>query len=77
MGTIIEVDFKHIAQVTIKCGIYQGDALFPLLFCIGNIADIENSYKYMGIPQANGNYAEATRKAATTKFLQRVRQVLK
>ncbi|XP_039892266.1 uncharacterized protein LOC120736309 [Simochromis diagramma] len=42
-----------------------------------NIADTEDSYKYLGIPQANGNYEEAARKAATTKYLQRVRQVLK
>ncbi|KAL4008504.1 hypothetical protein ACER0C_002356 [Sarotherodon galilaeus] len=43
----------------------------------GNIADIEDSYKYLGIPQVNGNHEEAARKAATTKYLQRVRQVLR
>uniref|UniRef100_A0A669EZW7 Reverse transcriptase domain-containing protein n=1 Tax=Oreochromis niloticus TaxID=8128 RepID=A0A669EZW7_ORENI len=161
--TTLEANSKSIAQVTIKCGIYQGDALSPLLFCIGlnplseiinktgygyrlrngavvshllymddiklyakserdidslihttrlysndigmsfglekcsrmvtkrgkvvrtegielpegNIADIEDSYKYLGIPQANGNHEEAARKAATTKYLQRVRQVLR
>ncbi|KAL3972560.1 male germ cell-associated kinase [Sarotherodon galilaeus] len=33
--TTLEANFKPIAQVTIKYGIYQGDALSPLLFCIG------------------------------------------
>ena len=43
----------------------------------GNIGDIQDSYKYLGIPQANGNHEEATRKSTTAKYLQRVRQVLK
>uniref|UniRef100_A0A3B3HW39 Reverse transcriptase domain-containing protein n=1 Tax=Oryzias latipes TaxID=8090 RepID=A0A3B3HW39_ORYLA len=161
--TTLEANGKPLAQVSIKCGIYQGDALSPLLFCIGlnplsqiinktgygyrlrnganishllymddiklyakserdidslihttriystdigmsfglekcsrmvtkrgkvvhteavslpegTIADIEDSYKYLGIPQANGNLEQATRKAATAKYLQRVRQVLR
>ena len=33
--TTLEANFKPIAQVTIKCGIYQGDALSTLLFCKG------------------------------------------
>ena len=41
------------------------------------IAGVQDSYKYLGIPQANGSHAEATRKSATTKYLQRVRQILK
>ncbi len=161
--TSLEANSKPIAQVTIKCGIYQGDALSPLLFCIGlnplsqiitktgygyrfrsgtiishllymddiklyarnerdidslihttriysndigmsfgldkcgrmvskrgkmirtegvelpegHIADVQDSYKYLGVPQANGNHEEAARKTATAKYLQRVRQVLK
>ena len=43
----------------------------------GTITDVEDSYKYLGIPQANGKYEEASRKSATTKYLQRVRPVLK
>ncbi|XP_055359272.1 5,10-methenyltetrahydrofolate synthetase (5-formyltetrahydrofolate cyclo-ligase) isoform X2 [Betta splendens] len=43
----------------------------------GTIADIEDSYKYLGIPQVNGNLEQATKKAATAKYLQRVRQVLR
>ena len=43
----------------------------------GNIGDIQDSYKYLGIPQANGSHEEAARKSTTTKYLQRVRQVLK
>ncbi|XP_051930603.1 uncharacterized protein LOC127606352 [Hippocampus zosterae] len=43
----------------------------------GTIADIENSYKYLGIPQANGNLELATRKAAMAKYLLQVRQVLR
>ena len=35
----------------------------------GRIADVEESYKYLGIPQANGNHEEATRQAATAKYL--------
>lgn len=31
----LEADSRPIAQVTIKSGIYQGEALSPLLFCIG------------------------------------------
>lgn len=33
--TNLEDNFRPPAEVTIKCGIYQGDALSPLLFCIG------------------------------------------
>ncbi|XP_076610522.1 uncharacterized protein LOC143335176 [Chaetodon auriga] len=43
----------------------------------GNIADVQDSYKYLGIPQTNGNHEEATQRSATAKYLQRVRQVLK
>ena len=42
----------------------------------GTITDVQDSYIYLGIPQANGNHKEAKRKSATTKYLQRVRQVL-
>ncbi|TWW57466.1 Transforming growth factor beta receptor type 3 [Takifugu flavidus] len=43
----------------------------------GNITDVQDSYKYLGIPQANGNHEEAARRSATAKYLQRLRQVLK
>ncbi|TWW74442.1 Rho GTPase-activating protein 26 GTPase regulator associated with focal adhesion kinase [Takifugu flavidus] len=43
----------------------------------GNITDVQDSYKYLGIPQANGNQEEAARRSATAKYLQRLRQVLK
>ena len=33
--TTLEVNSKPVVKVSIKCGIYQGDALYPLLFCIG------------------------------------------
>ncbi len=33
--TTLEVNSKPTGEVSIKCGIYQGDALSPLLFCIG------------------------------------------
>ena len=32
--TTLSANSKNIADITIKCGIYQGDALSPLLFCI-------------------------------------------
>ena len=32
--TTLSVNSNPIADITIKCGIYQGDALSPLLFCI-------------------------------------------
>ncbi|XP_055084005.1 uncharacterized protein LOC129456947 [Periophthalmus magnuspinnatus] len=161
--TTLEANGKPLSKVTIKCGIYQGDALSPLLICIGlntlsqiisntgygyrlwngatishlhymddiklhaknewdndslihttriysteigmsfglekcsrmvtkrgklvytegvffpegTIGDIEDSYKYLGIPQANGNLEEETRKVATAKYPRRVRQVLR
>ncbi len=43
----------------------------------GSMADVQHSYKYLGIPQANGNHMEAARKSATAKYLHRARQVLK
>ncbi len=43
----------------------------------GSIADVHDSYKYLGITQANGNHEEAARKSATAKYLHRVRQILK
>ena len=33
--TTLEVKAEPVAQVSIKCGIHQGDALSPLLFCTG------------------------------------------
>ena len=33
--TTLDISPKPVVQVSIKCGIYQGDALNPLLFCIG------------------------------------------
>ena len=33
--TTLRANSKLIAQVSIKCGTYQGDSLSPLLFCIG------------------------------------------
>ncbi|TWW59399.1 hypothetical protein D4764_06G0009290 [Takifugu flavidus] len=162
-NTTLEANSKPIARVSIRCGIYQGDTLSPLLFCIGlnplsqiitksgygyqfqsgttvshllymddiklyaknecdidsliqlasiyskdirmsfgldkcgrmvsrrgnviatdgvdlpegNITDVQDSYKYLGIPQANGNHEEAARRSATAIYLQRLRQVLK
>ena len=35
----------------------------------GSSVDIKDSYKYLGIPQANGNHQEATRKSATAEYL--------
>lgn len=32
---------------------------------IYNIADVQNSYKYLGIPQVTGNHEKASRKSAT------------
>uniref|UniRef100_A0A096ME63 Uncharacterized protein n=1 Tax=Poecilia formosa TaxID=48698 RepID=A0A096ME63_POEFO len=43
----------------------------------GTIADVEHSYKYLGIPQANGKLDEVTRKGATAKYLQQIRQILR
>ena len=43
----------------------------------GNIADVQDSYKYLGIPQANGNHEEASMKSATGKYPHRRRQVLR
>lgn len=34
----------------------------------GTITDVQDSYEYLGIPQANRNHKEATRKSATTKI---------
>uniref|UniRef100_A0A8C4WGB1 Reverse transcriptase domain-containing protein n=1 Tax=Gopherus evgoodei TaxID=1825980 RepID=A0A8C4WGB1_9SAUR len=161
--TTLEINSRQLAQVAIKCGIYQGDALSPLLFCIGlnplsqiitrtgygygfrngttishllymddiklyaknerdidslihltriysedigmsfglekcgrmvvkrgkvvktdgvelpagHIADIQTNYKYLGVPQSHGNHDEEARKSATSKYHQRIRQVLK
>ncbi len=33
----------------------------------GNIADIQGSYKYLGVLQVNGNHEEATRRSATSR----------
>ena len=43
----------------------------------GHIADMQTSYKYLGIPQLHGNHDEEGRKRATSKYHQRARQVLK
>ncbi|KAF7665682.1 hypothetical protein LDENG_00133170 [Lucifuga dentata] len=43
----------------------------------GNMADIQDSYKYLGIPRADGNHEEAARKTVTAKTLHRMKQVLK
>ena len=43
----------------------------------GHIAEIQTSYKYLGIPPLHGNHDEEARRTATSKYHQRVRQVLK
>lgn len=44
----------------------------------GNIAGVQDSYKYLGMPQTDCNHdIHAARKSVTTKYLQRVTQVLK
>ncbi len=43
----------------------------------GNLGDAEDINKYLGIPQANENHEETAMKAATVKYLQRERQVLR
>ena len=43
----------------------------------GTITDSQDSYKYLGVPQVNGNHEKAARKSATSRYLQRVRHVLK
>ena len=40
------------------------------------MSDVQNSYRYLGIPQANHNYEEASRKLTIAKYLKRVRQIL-
>ena len=42
-----------------------------------NIADVQDCYKYLRIPQANRSHEEAVRKSAAAKYLRRVRQVLR
>lgn len=34
-----------------------------------SIADVQDSYKYLGVLQANGNHEEVARKSATAKYL--------
>lgn len=41
------------------------------------LPDILDSYKYVWIPQSYGRHHEKARKTATSKYLHRVRQVLK
>ena len=43
----------------------------------GSTVDVQDSYRYLGIPQVNGNHEEAAWKSATAKNLPRVMQVLK
>ena len=39
-----------------------------------HIANVQDSYNYLGVPQANRNHEETARKSATAKYLHRVRQ---
>lgn len=73
------VNCRAIPHVTIKCRVYQADALPPLDLtysdCIsvakwweseverleGMIAYTQDSYKYLGIPQTNGNHEDSGR----------------
>ncbi len=43
----------------------------------GSTEDVQDSYKYIGISQANGNHEEAARMSCTALYLHRVRQVMK
>ncbi|KAF7662686.1 hypothetical protein LDENG_00229650 [Lucifuga dentata] len=43
----------------------------------GRIIDIQDSYKYLGIPQANGNHEEAARKSVYSQIPPLLRQVLR
>ena len=42
----------------------------------GNIADVQDSYKYLAIPQSDGNH-EVAKRSATAEYVQRVSQVRK
>ncbi|XP_055368940.1 uncharacterized protein LOC129604854 [Betta splendens] len=85
--TTLEANGKPFAQVSIKCGIYQGDALSPLLFCIGlnPLSQIINKTGY-GYRLRNGatishllymDDIQLYAKSERDKYLQRVRQVLR
>ena len=43
----------------------------------GNIVDVQDSYRYLGVPKANSKHEETAQRSATPKYLQRVRQVRK
>ena len=43
----------------------------------GNLVNVQDSYRYLGIPQANGNHEETAQRSAKAEYQQRVRQVLK
>lgn len=43
----------------------------------GNIADVQDNHKWIGIPEANGNQEEVIRRTTTTRYLNRGRHVLK
>lgn len=76
-------DLKPTAQVAMKCGIYQRDALSPLLLCISLNPLIQIEWRQIPATEWSNlqppplYIQEVARKAATTKYLQRVRQVLK
>lgn len=47
--TTVEANTKAMTEVTIKCFIYQGDALSPLLFCIGPLNPLSRSFQRVGM----------------------------
>lgn len=65
-------EIKWVFSKNPSCAHWGGIVLLE-----GNIADTEGSYKYLGSPQANRNTKAAIGKAASTKYLQRIREVLR
>ena len=43
----------------------------------GDIDDVQDSYKYLGIPRAYGNHEQSARKSATVKYVHRGKRVLR
>ena len=69
--TSLEANSRQIAQVNIKCSIYQGDALSPLLFSIG-LNKVNFYLTGKNTLGSDRRMAIMKRKIVTAKYLRRV-----
>lgn len=81
ISSLIQFIRTHIKYIGMSFGLNKCGRMVSkkgkVITTEGNISNVQYSYKYLRFQQANCNHDEATRNSVTTKYLERIKQVLK